>query len=238
MAKAAFQFTRPRGARLARCPPSPPARGGFNSRAHGGRDSVAPPTARVIRSFNSRAHGGRDFCQRRKGKRKMFQFTRPRGARPWRTVSSRSTSVSIHAPTGGATGLPRRRRRPARFNSRAHGGRDSIARYHAAHPDAFQFTRPRGARPFVVCETRGFGWFQFTRPRGARRPRPTNPKPKRKVSIHAPTGGATDKVILAARPAMVSIHAPTGGATAVIKSDLPDAPFQFTRPRGARHIRD
>ena len=32
------------------------------------------------------------------------------------------------------------------FNSRAHGGRDSMATVVACAADAFQFTRPRGAR--------------------------------------------------------------------------------------------
>ena len=99
--------------------------------------------------FNSRAHGGRDdrrvtvadFCT-------VFQFTRPRGARPNdRFMHFFHRGVSIHAPTGGATIRAARRTVDAivsihaptggrdsspetpnakinGFNSRAHGGRD------------------------------------------------------------------------------------------------------------------
>ena len=54
--------------------------------------------------------------------------------------------------------------------------------------------------------------FQFTRPRGARLPL-LQQKPQKKVSIHAPTGGATSDALLSKRALGVSIHAPTGGAT-------------------------
>mgnify|MGYP001297488327 CR=1 FL=1 len=57
-------------------------------------------------------------------------------------------SVSIHAPTGGAT-------RPvwsplisiSCFNPRAHGGRDRYGLPKTVYPKLFQSTRPRGARP-------------------------------------------------------------------------------------------
>ena len=54
--------------------------------------------------------------------------------------------------------------------------------------------------------------FQFTRPRGARR-------------------GPRWNMFTAWR---VSIHAPTGGATALAAAFVGKIPFQFTRPRGAR----
>ena len=56
-------------------------------------------------------------------------------------------NVSIHAPTGGATGgRAQHAERGLRFNSRAHGGRDTVARADGI-VRRFQFTRPRGARP-------------------------------------------------------------------------------------------
>ena len=77
---------------------------------------------------------------------RLFQFTRPRGARPesfgsFQTVSS----VSIHAPARGATFIFRLDLRPGGFNSRAREGRDSFLGQCLSGP-AFQFTRPRGAR--------------------------------------------------------------------------------------------
>ena len=231
-ADAAFQFTRPRGAR-------PGSLGGrfrrevsihaptggatpllgldtygassFNSRAHGGRDSAASHVPHALARFNSRAHGGRDTPFWANPRRKTFQFTRPRGARRLLAVLPCHFVVSIHAPTGGATlrgapcdkvlrvsihaptggatladGLPHGRRR---FNSRAHGGRDSSAR-----------------------SARASSLFQFTRPRGARQ----------KINYYV-IGGQ-----------YVSIHAPTGGATPSAKKCLRGKRFQFTRPRGAR----
>jgi len=141
--------------------------------------------------FNSRAHAGRDDFRRH---------------------DAVLTEVSIHAPTRGATGPPTPGRGGCRrFNSRAHAGRDGrYVLYDANY--WFQFTRPRGARrSWARVDTRGTG-FQFTRPRGARQQRPGGRR-RRKVSIHAPTRGATrdfDRAIIYTR---VSIHAPTRGAT-------------------------
>ena len=78
-------------------------------------------------------------------------------------------------------------------------------------------------------------WFQFTRPRGARRTA-SKTRPPRKVSIHAPTGGATPPENPASLCGWVSIHAPTGGATATRAVFRTRRLFQFTRPRGARHV--
>ena len=55
--------------------------------------------------------------------------------------------------------------------------------------------------------------FQFTRPRGARPRARRAQRQQRRVSIHAPTGGATVKGVCQGEKMQVSIHAPTGGAT-------------------------
>ena len=142
----AFQFTRPRGARL-RPPPSPPS-SRVSIHAPTGGATWCSPSGIARRCFNSRAHGGRDG-----------QSSGSRCGCP----------VSIHAPTGGATGAlaavcscrkfqftrPRGARRAAidapreerSFNSRAHGGRDRRRSLGCGRCWAFQFTRPRGARP-------------------------------------------------------------------------------------------
>ena len=165
---AAFQFTRPRGARhdlyavgvTDVC---------FNSRAHGGRDlGIVRQMAMSEVSIHAPTGGA---TKRAQGPppRNAFQFTRPRGARRIRdNARARTLVVSIHAPTGGAT-PPRRRTRSRRsFNSRAHGGRDSRLACVARRRDGFQFTRPRGARRALLDELLGQRRFQFTRPRGAR----------------------------------------------------------------------
>ena len=78
--------------------------------------------------------------------------------------------------------------------------------------------------------------FQFTRPRGAR---PQNFERAAKwirVSIHAPTWGATVRAAEPPKTQKVSIHAPTWGATYMDSTSRRGKPFQFTRPRGARLV--
>ena len=76
--------------------------------------------------------------------------------------------------------------------------------------------------------------FQFTRPRGARPDASTFLLRLHVVSIHAPTGGATLSATHPNEKLVVSIHAPTGGATSLAFATAFSAAFQFTRPRGAR----
>ena len=87
----------------------------------------------------------------------MFQFTRPRGARPVYKFRRGKYRVSIHAPTRGATKLGMSGNiRPHRFNSRAHEGRDTTTNAGVRRSVVFQFTRPRGARRKIrPCRDRG-----------------------------------------------------------------------------------
>ena len=186
--------------------------------------------------FNSRAHVGRDVKAR---------------------LNAGDLTVSIHAPTWGATALIvavdqfrefqftrprgarrdlcRNRRKNCRFNSRAHVGRDTPPPPNWRNL-TFQFTRPRGARPSddrsILRDIR----FQFTRPRGARR------------NVHVPLAklccfNSRAHVGRDSRPyeiepgRAVSIHAPTWGATPRRLKSPPPRRFQFTRPRGARPFR-
>jgi len=144
-----------------------------------------------------------------------FQSTRPRGARLEANIGRiPSAPVSIHAPTRGAT----------------------------------------------CTNSSGFSWppkFQSTRPRGARLGEQGRIGRDRLVSIHAPTRGATLSMGAPLSTSIVSIHAPTRGATLRLRlggrrrtcfnprahagrdasfaaTPAPRAPFQSTRPRGAR----
>ena len=164
----------------------------------------------------------------------MFQSTRPRGARPaiflflYLTVPFQST--------------------------RPRGARQGKQLF-SCHKDLFQSTRPRGARlrqslqpPCALgfnprahvgrdrrfTSSRTGNRFQSTRPRGARHKMPPY-LVSTKVSIHAPTWGATDVEVMTAVRAIVSIHAPTWGATLVSERVKAEREFQSTRPRGARH---
>ena len=166
-----FQSTRPRGARLS-TPDTAPPRSKFQStRPRGARLEVSDQPTRPM----------------------AFQSTRPRGARRdeyQRTITK--IDVSIHAPTRGATGCAAGPiAHQARFNPRAHAGRDMVGVHlffealvvsiHAPTRGAtskptfmfsstvmFQSTRPRGARRSKGIRKDKSGEFQSTRPRGAR----------------------------------------------------------------------
>ena len=98
----------------------------FNSRTHAGCDRISITIKPSELCFNSRTHAGCDTEGRIfSGLRGLFQFTHPRGVRHLETVRRNNRlTVSIHAPTRGATGiLPGWRQR-----------------------SRFQFTHPRGVR--------------------------------------------------------------------------------------------
>ena len=101
-----FQSTRPRGARLlSNC-----RRGTFfefqSTRPRGARP-ILSKFNNLVKGFNPRAHGGRDPATCGVTDNVLtFQSTRPRGARHEQDgVYRRSSAVSIHAPTGGATSI-------------------------------------------------------------------------------------------------------------------------------------
>jgi len=121
---------------------------------------------------------------------------------------------------------------------------------------AFQFTRPRGARqtPAACLADRR---VSIHAPTGGATVRIHRPGGLQIVSIHAPTGGATVSGGRLAGSGCfnsrahggrdvrfqfvddmvgVSIHAPTGGATISPAKSIRQTKFQFTRPRGARHM--
>ena len=207
----------------------------------------------------------------------MFQFTRPRGARPSSPTRYARSRVSIHAPARGATCSPTSAGIPLpSFNSRAREGRDQFA-VAAARVGVVSIHAPARGATRAARTRRRSSRFQFTRPRGARRRRMAR-EPDPAVSIHAPARGATARRRVRGgrggfnsraregrdprrrgrragraarfnsraregrdyhhakptRPQKVSIHAPARGATFTTVGTFTVAPFQFTRPRGAR----
>ena len=76
--------------------------------------------------------------------------------------------------------------------------------------------------------------FQSTLPRGERLKRLVMDDLERKVSIHAPTRGATLLAVLGVFFIFVSIHAPTRGATQYYLYIQSAYLFQSTLPRGER----
>ena len=167
--------------------------------------------------------------------RRLFQFTRPRGARQ-RQAFRRCIvrEVSIHAPTRGATASTRgcgaptpfqftrpRGARPARtpgrtrwrsFNSRAHEGRDDTASGNVRFTGVSIHAPTRGATAIRSACT-GSSRFQFTRPRGAR--------PGERARVGLGEGRFNSRAHEGRdrtrqwhnKQCGVSIHAPTRGAT-------------------------
>ena len=161
-------------------------------------------------------HGVRQIYLRKSIIYTMFQSTHPHGVRPSFPVTDRifykfqSThphgvrrdghiivknriSVSIHAPTRGATP-----------DKTPHIPALVYVSIHAPTRGATFVDKPSDVAPR----------FQSTHPHGVRRPRLRwRPHAKALVSIHAPTRGATPMRDRPEPSPEVSIHAPTRGAT-------------------------
>ena len=146
-----FQSTRPRGARHIYQGSS----SSFWVSIHaptGGATLNGDATRILANGFNPRAHGGRDTSTRAAHHRSGFQSTRPRGARRVNFAHlDDGVHVSIHAPTGGATGgVTTLRPGQGSFNPRAHGGRDRLARAPTTRPASFN-PRAHGGRDPKGC---------------------------------------------------------------------------------------
>ena len=177
-------------------------------------------TSRVFQSTHP--HGVRPFSSQNPLRPLLFQSTHPHGVRriaPCRLYQSRH--VSIHAPTRGATAVQRGGKGHGRFQStHPHGVRLDITNMAFQEYTMFQSTHPHGVRRTYVKSSFLADRFQSTHPHGVRQQFQLRFFPMKKVSIHAPTRGATGPYVYRGRAGVVSIHAPTRGAT------LPRNPFQ------------
>ncbi len=120
-----------------------------------------------------------------------FQSTHPRGVRPGRRLAQHERfTISIHAPTWGATRIVGRYRDTCNFNPRTHVGcdltvsvlllyvRDFNPRTHVGCDKKryqndwslriFQSTHPRGVRLALPARSNLSEKFQSTHPRGVR----------------------------------------------------------------------
>ena len=186
-----FQFTRPRGARLA----TTGLCGIFEVSIHAPTGGATPPARRRRRRqafqftrprgarrpygrgagrrsrFNSRAHGGRDLQRRDACGAAQVSIHAPTGGAT--CVANNGTNpiiVSIHAPTGGATNMLYYVLSSGNVSIHAPTGGATLTTAKSPTRRPFQFTRPRGARRMYGWKHPDFGMFQFTRPRGARLP--------------------------------------------------------------------
>ncbi len=164
-----FQFTRPRGAR----------RGATNSDLTLQHVSIhAPARGATVYSTTPAAPD-------------WFQFTRPRGARQIERLSFLCFKVSIHAPARGATQPAGRDRAGGLVSIHAPARGATMVLLTKREYHEFQFTRPRGARQWMMPPIQSIKCFN-SRAREGRdgKPKPTNTACL--VSIHAPARGATE----------------------------------------------
>jgi len=186
----------------------------FNPRAHAGRDALqdAESLPRLV-SIHAPTRGATKFMPGILDER-MFQSTRPRGARQPVSIVARPVAgfnPRAHAGRDPLAGAATHSLRS--FNPRAHAGRDAETPARLIVTSSFQSTRPRGARRRSLYSLRPYCGFQSTRPRGARHAGHEFALNARQVSIHAPTRGATILDERFNQALIVSIHAPTRGAT-------------------------
>ena len=120
------------------------------------------------------------------------------------------------------------------FNPRSHEGSDMFGNFFRKDNSVFQSTLPRGERLAAIAGISTPVIFQSTLPRGERRylcqqdsyliyfnPRShegsdqstSSCKQVYRISIHAPTRGATLLFLIHKLTITISIHAPTRGAT-------------------------
>ena len=189
---------------------------------------------RYQRCFNSRAREGRDTGHAQESPRCQVSIHAPaRGATDLCACGGICQAVSIHAPARGATAAARYCRpsrtvsihAPARGATRKRGLRVQEA--------AFQFTRPRGARPGPGEQGKAPSRFQFTRPRGARH----RPRVERLGDWCFNSRAREGRDILMfpfKRPSAFQFTRPRGARRARLRPCGRQQAFQFTRPRGAR----
>ena len=148
--------------------------------------------------FNPRSHEGSDCIRITVGVLVIYVSIHAptKGATTTAAPAHSLPMVSIHAPTKGAT-IP-----------------SSIP---SVKPSLFQSTLPRRERRERCCFVQYYGGFQSTLPQRERLHMLFQSPKRNRVSIHAPTKGATTYDSSQNIEAGVSIHAPTKGATSRIR---------------------
>ena len=187
-----------------------------STRPRGARRTRARIEAFQAEGFNPRAHAGRDPDTVHGSTRAMCGFNP-------RAHAGRDHRSPDHL-------------RPCRpgFNPRAHAGRDNRQGFTVLECVEFQSTRPRGARLALAVRERLDKAFQSTRPRGAR---PTKCSLRIDVGGFNPRAHAGRDVLLQAAtrsPTSFNPRAHAGRDPAGCACPCAWAPFQSTRPRGAR----
>ena len=112
-------------------------------------------------------------------------------------------------------------------------GRDGHPSGHF-HQGQFQSTRPRGARPRGLQDGQQFSRCFNPRAHVGRDVSCFSPPRADGVSIHAPTWGATSKIVRRSSRLLFQSTRPRGARHAWCMTTAMKKAFQSTRPRGAR----
>ncbi len=143
-----------------------------------------------------------------------FQSTLPRGERHRLSLATKlepNFNPRSHEGSDRCRVVPLLR--PSDFNPRSHEGSDSLLLYKDARCDIFQSTLPRGERQDIAyCKSVTIKISIHAPTRGATRIKHTY-RFYYLISIHAPTRGATLYADYKRGRITISIHAPTRGAT-------------------------
>ena len=177
---------------------------------------------------------------------RLFLLTPLREGRPRPALSpSRTENISTHAPAGGATtgaaecaaggllflltplreGRPHRhdefRRAAAYFYSRPCGRGDSEPNYHIGDILTFLLTPLREGRRTIGPQRAILNCYFYSRPCGRGDQKTERCAALwRRISTHAPAGGATSSPFFSAALYCISTHAPAGGATAIFHKSV------------------
>ena len=153
------------------------------------------PRKRSSRSyFNPRSHKGSDLLTRpERRERTKFQSTLPQGERPFTTEEAAWKRL---------------------FQSTLPQGERRYQIGRMCRGIAFQSTLPQGERLNVIFLPPKAHYFNPRSHKGSDVIDPARTPRAYKISIHAPTRGATTFSGNVAVPTGISIHAPTRGATA------------------------
>ena len=206
-----FQSTHPRRVRLQRLP-GLQRLDCFNPRTHAGCDNIAEWTQKVHATFQS-THPRR--CDHRSAARchcgRGVSIHAPRRVRRGFPLLYAIEGVSIHAPAG-CDDQPQLFRAQSAVSIHAPTQGATFPRVVPESLAQFQSTHPRRVRRLLAAGSACIG-FQSTHPRRVRPARRVGRIAANRVSIHAPTQGATPLRPVFRVGDVVSIHAPTQGAT-------------------------
>ena len=130
-------------------------------------------------------------------------------------------TISIHAPTWGATVLLSQPPQTEKFQSTHPRGVRLSGHWRQLQLRDFNPRTHVGCDDEVLEGTDPLGLFQSTHPRGVRRSVRSGHNSNCKISIHAPTWGATVSALSLRQRNWISIHAPTWGATTTYHRQTP-----------------